>query len=81
MSENTRSRVAAISSASPFLNTRQAAHYLCVSVRHLERQRRCGAGPRFRRHGRFVFYHIDDIDSWSRASAGAGRDGRGDDRG
>lgn len=58
---------------SPYLNTRQAAHYLQVSVRFLERLRRRGGGPRFRRHGRFVFYHLDDVDAWSLASAGGGR--------
>lgn len=57
---------------SPYLNTRQAAHYLQVSVRFLERLRRLGSGPRFRRHGRFVFYHLDDVDAWSLASAGGG---------
>ncbi|WP_121053911.1 helix-turn-helix domain-containing protein [Sphingosinicella microcystinivorans] len=57
---------------SPFLNTRQTAHYLQVSVRFLERLRRRGGGPRFRRHGRFVFYHRDDVDAWSLASAGEG---------
>lgn len=56
----------------PYLNTRQTAHYLHVSVRFLERLRRCGGGPRFRRHGRFVFYHLDDVEAWSLASAGSG---------
>jgi hypothetical protein len=55
----------------PFLNTRQASHYLGLSVRHLERMRAGEEGPPFRRHGRFVFYHIDDLDAWSR-STGSG---------
>ena len=60
----------------PFLNTRQAAFYVGLSARHLERMRRGALGPRFRRHGRFVFYHIADLDAWSEANA----DGtRGDD--
>ncbi|WP_326521586.1 hypothetical protein [Sphingomonas abietis] len=29
-----------------------------------------GHGPRFRRHGRFIRYHIDDLDNWSRDSGG-----------
>lgn len=54
----------------PFLNTRQAGHYLHLTPRYLERLRGSGGGPVFRRHGRFVFYHIEDLDAWSRASAG-----------
>lgn len=63
-------------STRPFLNTRQAAHYIGLTARHLERMRSQRGGPPFRRHGRFVFYHIDDLDTWSR-STGSGeiRDG------
>jgi hypothetical protein len=28
--------------------------------------RTAGAGPRFRKHGRYVRYHIDDLDDWSK---------------
>ena len=51
---------------SPFLNTDQAAAYLKMSSRLLKRLRRAGNGPVFRRHSRFVQYHIDDLDLWSR---------------
>lgn len=50
---------------SPFLNTDQAAAYLKISGRQLKRLRVRGQGPVFRRHCRFVQYHIDDLDSWS----------------
>ena len=50
---------------SPFLNPDQAAAYLQISSRLLKRLRRDGKGPVFRRHCRFVQYHIDDLDSWS----------------
>lgn len=64
------------SSDRPYLNTAQAAHYLGLSARHLERMRSQRGGPHFRRHGRFVFYHADDLDAWSRStgSGGAGHD-------
>ena len=65
-------RAARARTTSPFLDTRQAAHYLGLSPRHLERMRSRGEGPPFRRHSRFVRYHIDDLDAWSRAS-GPGR--------
>lgn len=58
-------------SVRPFLNTRQAAHYLGLSARHLERLRSRGAGPVYRRHSRFVVYHIDDLDAWSIAHSSA----------
>jgi hypothetical protein len=51
---------------SPFLNTDQAAAYLKISSRLLKRLRVRGEGPVFRRHSRFVQYHIDDLDLWSR---------------
>jgi len=50
---------------SPFLNTDQAAAYLKMSSRLLKRLRKNGTGPLFRRHSRFVQYHIDDLDAWS----------------
>ena len=54
---------------SPFLNTEQAAFYLGLSARKLQQMRRSGAGPVFRRHSRYVRYHIDDLDLWSRGPA------------
>ncbi len=57
----------------PFLNTRQTAHYLGFSTRQLERLRSRGDGPKFRRHGRYVLYHIDDLDAWSRTTGGGGQ--------
>lgn len=59
------------SSDRPYLNTAQAAHYIGLTPRHLERMRSQRSGPPYRRHGRFVFYHIDDLDAWSR-STGSG---------
>lgn len=53
---------------SPFLTTDQAAAYLKISSKSLKRLRRDGKGPPFRRHCRFVQYHIDDLDEWSRES-------------
>lgn len=55
------------SARSPFLSTARAAHYLGLTPRHLERMRRSGGGPPFRRHGRFVVYHFDDLCAWSEA--------------
>lgn len=56
----------------PFLNTPQAAYYLGLSTRLLEQMRARGDGPRFRRHSRFVQYHIDDLIAWSRATSDQG---------
>lgn len=57
---------------SPFLNTDQAAAYLKLSGRLLKRLRSQGMGPLFRRHSRFVQYHIDDLDAWSRDHSATG---------
>ena len=63
---------------SPFLNTAQAAHYIGLSYRTLEQMRWNGLGPDYRRHGRFIRYHIDDLDDWSRSNGRAARKGAGD---
>ena len=60
-------RAADAKKGSPFLNTAQAAHYVGLSGRALEKMRRQGRGPRFRKHGRYVRYHIADLDAWSEA--------------
>jgi hypothetical protein len=59
------SRAARAKKGSPFLSTEQAAFYLGLSPRKLQAMRASGAGPRFRRHSRFVRYHIDDLECWS----------------
>ena len=59
-------RAARAKKGSPFLNTEQAAFYLGLSPRKLQEMRARGGGPRFRRHSRYVRYHIDDLDAWSK---------------
>ena len=63
-------RAARAKKGSPFLSTEQAAFYLGLSARKLQAMRAGGNGPRFRRHSRYVRYHIDDLDSWSKDSSG-----------
>ena len=53
----------------PYLNTAQAAHYLGISVRSMQRLRARHAGPKPRRHSQMVVYHIDDLEAWSRQRA------------
>lgn len=64
-------RAARAKKGSPFLSTEQAAFYLGVSARKLQSMRSSGTGPQFRRHSRYVRYHIDDLDAWSGASGSA----------
>jgi hypothetical protein len=52
---------------SPFLASKEAAFYLDLKPHTLIQMRRRGVGPKFRRHGRHIKYHIDDLDAWSRA--------------
>lgn len=63
--DNENARALKARQGSPFLTTREAAHYLCLSFRTLEKMRLTGDGPRFRKHGRYVRYHINDLDIWS----------------
>lgn len=67
--ENEIERVANAKKISPFLSTKQAAFYVGLSAGTLEKMRVHGGGPRFRKHGRFVRYHIDDLDAWSASRA------------
>lgn len=67
---NDIARAADAKRGSPFLNTSQAAFYIGLSVRTMEKMRADGEGPAFRRHARFIRYHIDDLDLWSKSTAG-----------
>jgi excisionase family DNA binding protein len=49
----------------PFLTTKEAAHFLKLKPNTLEKMRVYGGGPIFRKHGRHVRYHIDDLNAWS----------------
>lgn len=68
-------RAARAKKGSPFLSTEQAGFYLGLSARKMQAMRAAGTGPGFRRHSRYIRYHIDDLDRWSRASGV--RDGHG----
>ncbi len=48
-----------------YLDNRQAAHYLKLSPRTLDRLRLTGQGPRFRKFGRRVIYAIEDLEVWA----------------
>ena len=61
-------RAAKAKKGSPFLSTEQAAFYLGLSPRRLQQMRAAACGPTFRRHSRFVRYHINDLDAWSEMS-------------
>lgn len=50
---------------SPFLTTAEAGTYVGLSRRTLEKMRTAGNGPIYRKHGRYVRYHIADLDAWS----------------
>ena len=47
----------------PYLNTAQVAHFLGIGARKLMSLRVAGQGPAFRRHGRLIFYHVDDLEA------------------
>ena len=72
MDDDENARAALARKGTPFLSTEQAAFYLGVSARKLQAMRATGGGPFFRRHCRYVRYHIDDLDAWSRGVSSAG---------
>ena len=52
-----------------YLTNDEAAAYLRLSPRTLEKQRVIGGGPRFRKFGRRVLYAIEDLEMWANARA------------
>ena len=52
-----------------YLTNDEAAAYLRLSPRTLEKQRVIGGGPRFRKFGRRVLYRFDDLEAWANARA------------
>ena len=48
-----------------YLTNDEAASYLRLSPRTLEKQRVIGGGPRFRKFGRRVMYAIADLNAWA----------------
>ena len=54
---------------SPFLTTKEAAYYLGLKPHTLVKMRMESRGPTPRYHGRYIFYHIDDLEAWSKAQS------------
>lgn len=50
-----------------YLTTAEAAAYLRLSTRTLEKHRCIGSGPRFRKLGRIIRYTIPELDKWASA--------------
>ena len=48
-----------------YLNNDEAANFLKLSPRTLEKLRVLGTGPQFRKFGRRVVYDVADLVSWS----------------
>ena len=48
-----------------FLSTNEAARFLCLSPRTLEKHRSHGTGPMYRKLGGRIVYSIDDLESWA----------------
>jgi len=55
--------------ADRYLTNDEAAAFLRLSPRTLEKQRVIGGGPRFRKFGRRVLYAIADLETWADARA------------
>ena len=62
MGDNPNTRAAA-----RYLTNDEAAAFLRLSPRTLEKQRVIGGGPRFRKFGRRVLYSVEDLEGWANA--------------
>ena len=52
-----------------FLRTKEAADFLSLSARTLEKHRTYGPGPAYRKLGGRVVYAIDDLETWAARGA------------
>jgi len=52
-----------------YLSNDEAADFLKLSPRTLEKQRVVGGGPKFRKFGRRVVYALADLETWADARA------------
>ena len=52
-----------------FLRTKEAADFLSLSARTLEKHRTYGTGPAYRKLGGRVVYAIDDLEAWTERGA------------
>ena len=52
-----------------YLTNEEAAEFLRLSPRTLEKHRVIGGGPRFRKFGGRVLYAFDDLEAWADARA------------
>lgn len=49
---------------SPYLLSKEAARYLRVEPQTLAKMRMQKRGPKYDKRGRFIRYHIADLDAW-----------------
>jgi hypothetical protein len=57
----------AVQQSSRYLTNDETALFLRLSPRTLEKLRKIGGGPRYRKFGRRVLYAIDDLEAWANA--------------
>jgi len=57
------------------LDTREAADYLHLAPRTLERWRLVGEGPPYRKFGRRALYNQEDLEHWAAAQDIRAREG------
>jgi len=48
-----------------YLSVDEAADFLGLASQTLNNMRWKGTGPKYHKHGRKVFYHIDELKRWS----------------
>ncbi|NTJ63193.1 helix-turn-helix domain-containing protein [Agrobacterium rhizogenes] len=62
-----------------FLRTKEAAEFLSLSARTLEKHRTYGTGPAYRKLGGRVVYSVEDLQAWAaRGAVVSTSDPRGD---
>ena len=60
---------ASLATSPRYLRTAEAARYLSLSPRTLEKHRTYGTGPAYRKLGGRVVYALDDLKAWAERGA------------
>jgi hypothetical protein len=62
---------------SPYFTVKEAAEFLRLRPRTLDNMRWRGTGPKYRKHGGRIVYHLDDLIEWSRGNTHRSTSGQG----
>jgi excisionase family DNA binding protein len=77
-SDQTQANEVTVQATAKYLTTPNAASYLGLSPRTLEKFRVVGGGPAFHKFGRRVLYSYEDLETWAEGTRRRSTSDRGE---